>query len=224
MLNFMCKTLSAFGVALCAVCVLQLCACSGTLGKLREGSERAASDRVNAWKGKKTKKQQREQQDNPLAQAREEPRKRKRKAVQSDLPAQTQMQDREYLDEALPGELENTSEPAVDVVTTQDFSEFLRLVRDAIRNRDAESLAPLMTPNFGYNLEPLMEGPGVFEYWEQNNVWPSLELIVGQQFVPNGGFMVAPPQFTSDPGYVGYRAGMVKTQDGWRFAYFVSGN
>ncbi len=223
MIPLMRSKLSVCGAALCVVGVLQLCACSGTLGKLRENSQRAASERVNAWKGKKPKKKQ-DEEENARALATEEHRNEKRRVARSNQAAETRAQDREYLDEPLPAETDDTSGPAVDVVTTEDFSEFLRMVRDAIRNRDAESLAPLMTPNFGYNLEPLMEGPGVFEYWEKNDVWPSLELIVGQQFVPNGGFMVAPPEFTSDPGYVGYRAGMVKTRGGWRFAYFVRGN
>ncbi len=137
-----------------------------------------------------------------------------------------QMAEQSADDSLLPGEdappPDNGGEPAVDVATTNDFRTFLRMIRDAAKRRDAEALAPLMTPNFGYNMEPVMEGPGVFEFWEENNVWGQLELVVGFEFIEHEGFMVAPPQFAREgKSYTGWRAGMVRTRDGWRFAYFV---
>ncbi|MGF1657113.1 MAG: hypothetical protein ACFCU3_09065 [Verrucomicrobiales bacterium] len=106
----------------------------------------------------------------------------------------------------------------------QDFDSFLAKLRQAVVNKDMDTIASLMTPNFGYSLSPLMEGPGVFEYWDVNNRWPELQRVVAQRFVPSSGFMVAPPEF-GDPNttYTGYRAGMVRTPNGWRFSYFVSG-
>jgi hypothetical protein len=45
--------------------------------------------------------------------------------------------------------------------------------------------------------------------------------VLQQKFVPHGGFMVAPPQFVSDPQYNGWRAGIQMVSGSWRFAYFV---
>ena len=82
-----------------------------------------------------------------------------------------------------------------------------------------------MTTDFGYRIEPLGEGKGVFEYWDQNNVWPELELIVKERFVPNGEkYMVAPAEFVTNPDrYSGYRAGLRLENGSWKFAYFVTG-
>ena len=84
-------------------------------------------------------------------------------------------------------------------------------------------LASMMTPDFGYRLDPLGEGPGVFEYWDQNDIWKELSLVLKDPFVPNGQDMVAPPQFASDAQYRGYRAGMALVNGSWKFAYFVTG-
>jgi len=87
----------------------------------------------------------------------------------------------------------------------------------------------MMTDDFGYKLEPPMSGPGVFQYWEQENLWPELDGILSEKFVKKkvaGGpeFLVAPPQF-ADPSlnYDGYRAGITRVKGSWKFAYFVNG-
>ncbi len=99
---------------------------------------------------------------------------------------------------------------------------FLAELRDAVNSQDMYRLAALMTPNFGYQLNPPLEGDGVFQYWDENNLWGELALIVNDEFVPNGNFLVAPPEF-ADPAtlYTGYRAGIVKVGGLWKFAYFV---
>ena len=58
--------------------------------------------------------------------------------------------------------------------------------------------------DFGYRLDPLGEGDGVFAYWDQNNVWPELELILKEPFSVNGvgqnnEYMVSPPEFVASP-------------------------
>ncbi len=104
------------------------------------------------------------------------------------------------------------------------FQAFLTVLRGAIKNHDTQTIAPMMTKTFGYRLEPLGEGEGVFAYWDQNNIWPELQLVMNEAFVPNGNYMVAPAEFAK-PGstYNGYRAGLVRENGSWRFAYFVSG-
>jgi hypothetical protein len=117
-----------------------------------------------------------------------------------------------------------------------DFQAFVGRLRKAVANRDREMLKSMMTETFGYKLEPKMQGiepnetgPGVFQYWEQEDLWPELDGILSEKFVkkktPGGPeFMVAPPQF-ADPSlnYDGYRAGITRIKGSWKFAYFVNG-
>ena len=117
-----------------------------------------------------------------------------------------------------------------------DFQAFVGRLRKAVANRDRETLKSMMTENFGYKYEPPMEGiepnengPGAFQYWEQENLWPELEGILSERFVKkktSGGpeFMVAPPQFAdASLNYDGYRAGIIRVKGSWKFAYFVNG-
>ena len=108
--------------------------------------------------------------------------------------------------------------------TDVDFQAFVGRLRKAVANRDTETLKSMMTPDFGYKLEPPMSGPGVFQYWEQENLWPELEGIMQERFVKKGEFMVAPQQF-ADPSlnYDGYRVGITRVKGSWKFAYFVNG-
>ena len=108
--------------------------------------------------------------------------------------------------------------------TDVDFQAFVGRLRKAVANRDVEALKPMMTADFGYKLDPPMAGPGVFQYWEQENLWPELDGILSERFVKKGVFMVAPPQF-ADPSlnYDGYRIGITRVRGSWKFAYFVNG-
>src|SRR5215469_18541955 len=83
-----------------------------------------------------------------------------------------------------------------------DFQAFVGRLRKAVANRDVETLKSMMTENFGYKFEPPLQGiepnangPGAFQYWEQENLWPELEGILSEKFVKYKGYMVAPPQF-----------------------------
>jgi hypothetical protein len=105
-----------------------------------------------------------------------------------------------------------------------DFQAFVGRLRKAVTNRDMATLKSMMTDDFGYKLEPPMAGPGVFQYWDQENLWPELDGILSEKFVKKGNFMVAPPQF-ADPSlnYDGYRIGITRVRGSWKFAYFVNG-
>lgn len=115
--------------------------------------------------------------------------------------------------------------------TDVDFQAFVGRLRKAVVARDRETLRSMMTPDFGYKLEPEMSGlepsatgPGVFQYWDQQGLWTELEGILSEKFVPKGAFMVAPPQFANDAvNYDGYRAGVRRVNGSWKFAYFVNG-
>jgi hypothetical protein len=108
--------------------------------------------------------------------------------------------------------------------TDVDFQAFLGRLRKAVAKRDLETLKTMMTEDFGYKLEPAMSGPGVFQYWEQENLWPELDGILSERFVKKGGFMVAPPQFAdASLNYDGYRIGIARVRGSWKFAYFVNG-
>jgi hypothetical protein len=103
------------------------------------------------------------------------------------------------------------------------FQSFLSRLRQAISAHDLQTIASMMTPDFGYRLDPVGEGDGVFAFWDQNNVWPELEAVMKQHFVPKENYMVSPPEFVTETNYSGYRAGIRMDNGSWKFAYFVSG-
>ena len=108
--------------------------------------------------------------------------------------------------------------------TDTDFQAFVGRLRKAVAAHDMNTLATMMTPEFGYSLKPEMSGEGVFKYWDENNMWPELEGILSEKFVKKGQYMVAPPQFADESlNYDGYRAGIRRINGSWKFAYFVNG-
>jgi hypothetical protein len=113
--------------------------------------------------------------------------------------------------------------PLKDQSHDQNFQAFIGRLRTAVAKQDRMVLASLMTPDFGYRWDPAPAGETVFDYWDQLNLWPQLDLVLREQFVPNDLYMVAPAQVVSDPNYSGYRAGMRIIQGSWKFAYFVPG-
>ncbi len=176
-----------------------LSSCSQSIVKLRERSERDAAARVEKWG--------RNERVRYTADS---------AATQDDTHQSRNAQTRVTEN---PG---NSFNENVD--SSQDLQQFVKMLRKAVKARDVVALAAMMTPDFGYNLTPVMEGAGVFEFWDNNNLWGELDKIVRSEFKSFKGYMVAPPQF-ADPTqpYAGYRAGLRKTPAGWRFAYFVSG-
>ncbi|PYL85855.1 MAG: hypothetical protein DMF17_07235 [Verrucomicrobia bacterium] len=105
-----------------------------------------------------------------------------------------------------------------------DFQAFVGRLRKAVAAHDVNTLAEMMTPDFGYSLNPEKAGEGVFKYWDEQNLWPELDGILSEKFVKKGGFMVAPPQFADESlNYDGYRAGLRRVNGSWKFAYFVNG-
>jgi len=110
----------------------------------------------------------------------------------------------------------------------EDFQAFLGRLRKAVSAHDVNAVASMMVPDFAYVLgaTPAQDrlGPGVFQYWDSNSLWQELDGIMSERFVPNGEFMVAPPQF-ADPSanYTGYRAGIRQINGSWKFVYFVNG-
>ncbi|MEP7016364.1 MAG: hypothetical protein ABI925_13055 [Verrucomicrobiota bacterium] len=118
-----------------------------------------------------------------------------------------------------------------DEDTDLDFQAFIGRLRKAVAAHDVASLKSMMTSDFGFRLEPKMEGldpsagnPGVFQYWDEQGLWPELQGILSEKFVKYKGFMVAPPQFSEESlNYDGYRAGIRRVNGSWKFAYFVNG-
>jgi hypothetical protein len=108
--------------------------------------------------------------------------------------------------------------------TDVDFDGFVSRLRKAVAAHDMNTISQMMTPDFGYSLNPERSGDGVFQYWDENNLWPELEGILSEKFVKKDEYMVAPPQF-ADPSlnYDGYRAGIRRVNGSWKFAYFVNG-
>jgi hypothetical protein len=105
-----------------------------------------------------------------------------------------------------------------------DFQAFVGRLRKAVAAHDINTLAGMMTPDFGYSLKPEKSGEGVFKYWEDQNLWPELDGILSEKFVKKGDYMVSPPQFADESlNYDGYRIGIRRINGSWKFAYFVNG-
>ena len=109
-----------------------------------------------------------------------------------------------------------------------DFQAFIGRLRKAVEGARLNTVASMMTPDFGYVLGATpaddRQGAGVFQYWDENGLWVELDGILSERFVQKDDFMVAPPQF-ADPAaeYVGYRAGIRRVNGSWKFVYFVNG-
>lgn len=113
-------------------------------------------------------------------------------------------------------------EPAMaDASGDVSFQSYLGILRKAVAAHDMQTIASMMTTNFGYRLEPPGEGDGVFRYWDESGLWKELELTLKEKFVPMGAYMVSPPQFATDDNFHGYRAGIANVNGSWKFAYFV---
>jgi hypothetical protein len=105
-----------------------------------------------------------------------------------------------------------------------DFQAFVGRLRKAVAAHDVNTLAEMMTPDFGYSLNPEKSGEGVFKYWDEQNLWPELDGILSEKFVKKGDYMVAPPQFANESlNYDGYRVGLRRVNGSWKFVYFVNG-
>jgi len=106
------------------------------------------------------------------------------------------------------------------------FQSFLSQLRTAIANKDIPQVASMMTPDFAYYMGKTSAqdrtGEGVFQYWEENGLWPELQLIIKGKFVSNDEYMVTPSQLVYDENYRGYRAGLIRVNGSWKFAYFVT--
>jgi hypothetical protein len=119
---------------------------------------------------------------------------------------------------------QQTTEDNADV----DFQSFVSRLRKAVEARDMNTIAAMMTPDFAYVMgnspEQDRKGEGVFQFWDENGLWPELEGILSEKFVKKDDFMVAPPQFANPAiEYDGYRAGIRRVNGSWKFAYFVNG-
>ncbi|MBV9009760.1 MAG: hypothetical protein JO354_11435 [Verrucomicrobia bacterium] len=112
--------------------------------------------------------------------------------------------------------------------TDVDLDAFVSRLRKVVAAHDLKTLASMMVPDFAYVLgatpDQDRKGDGVFQYWDENDIWPELQGILSEKFVKKGEYMVAPPQF-ADPSlsYDGYRAGIRRINGSWKFVYFVNG-
>ncbi len=109
-----------------------------------------------------------------------------------------------------------------------DFQAFLGRLRKAVKAHDINTVASMMTPDFGYVMGATpaedRQGAGVFQYWDENGLWVELDGILSERFISKDGYMVSPPQF-ADPAaeYTGYRVGIRRDNGSWKFVYFVNG-
>ena len=54
--------------------------------------------------------------------------------------------------------------------TDVDFQAFMGRLRKAATAHDMKTLSSMMTPDFGYSLNPEKSGDGVFQYWDEQTL------------------------------------------------------
>lgn len=116
---------------------------------------------------------------------------------------------------------EDKKQPLKDQAKDQAFQAFLGRLRIAAGKKDKQTMAMMMTSDFGYRWDNAPPGEFVFDYWDRHNLWGELNNVLRQKFVAHDLYLVAPPEVVSDAKYQGYRAGMRLVRGSWRFAYFV---
>jgi hypothetical protein len=131
---------------------------------------------------------------------------------------------RKFHAEKKPATTKKAPAKPVEESSDVDFQAFVGRLRKAVAEHDAATLKSMMTDDFGYRLIPEASGSGVFQYWDDQGLWPELQGILSEKFAKKGDFMVAPPQFANPAlNYDGYRAGIRRVNGSWKFAYFVNG-
>lgn len=95
------------------------------------------------------------------------------------------------------------------------FESVVNTLRKAASKKDRRMLASMMTRDFGYRWDETRTSETPFDYWDRNQLWPALVTTLNENFVTNGGYIVA----VSPYGAVGIREEM----GSWKFAYFVVG-
>lgn len=119
---------------------------------------------------------------------------------------------------------EKRGEQIRDQTGEQSFQAFMGQLRTAVGKRDREVLTSLMSRSFGWRFDDPPAGETAFAYWDQNNSWGDLQMLLQQRAVPHENYMVLPSEFAAAPEtFRGPRAGMRQENGSWKFAYFVSG-
>ena len=101
------------------------------------------------------------------------------------------------------------------------FQAFVGRLRLAVAARDRDTLADMMTRDFGYRWDAAPDDETPFSYWDSQKLWPQLRAVVSQQWTEHDGYMVVPPPDEEESSSGGYRAGIAMLDGSWRFSYFV---
>jgi hypothetical protein len=101
------------------------------------------------------------------------------------------------------------------------FQAFVGRLKLAAAARDRDTLADMMTRDFGYRWDAAPEDETPFSYWDAQKLWPRLRDVVSQRWTEHDGYMVVPPPGSEESASGGYRAGIAMIDGAWRFAYFV---
>ena len=119
------------------------------------------------------------------------------------------------------GKKQESMLPGRNQASDVSFQSFVGLLRTAAAKRDMETMAAMMTPDFGYRWDAAPEGETPFQFWDEKNLWSQLNSVLSAQWKESEGYMVAPPEFAMDEKFEGYRAGVSMVNGAWRFVYFV---
>lgn len=111
--------------------------------------------------------------------------------------------------------------PGRDLAGDIAFQAFVGRLKLAVEARDRDTLADMMTRDFGYRWDAAPEDETPFSYWDAQKLWPQLRAVVSQRWSEHDGYMVVPPPAGEEASSGSYRAGIAMVDGAWRFAYFV---
>lgn len=101
------------------------------------------------------------------------------------------------------------------------FQAFVGRLKLAVAARDRDTLAEMMTRDFGYRWDAAPEDETPFSYWDSQKLWPRLREVVSQRWSEHDGYMIVPPPGAEESTTGGFRAGIAMVDGSWRFSYFV---
>lgn len=100
-------------------------------------------------------------------------------------------------------------------------------VRKAAESGDLEALRPWMADGFSWSFGGDLDADQAIARWrDRPEVLRDLVAVIDRGCVAGqeAERVICPPEYGSDPGYLGYRAGFVRRPEGWRMTFFIAGD
>jgi hypothetical protein len=114
-----------------------------------------------------------------------------------------------------------------EVAAWSGLAEFALSIRDAAESHDLQALRPVMAYDFSFGFIGMQTIEHAFSAWIGENfvTLTRLPALLDRGLASRDGrIWTAPPEFLTDPGYSGLRAGFRRRADGrWEWIYLIQG-